>query len=249
MLEVKNLHASYGDVAVLHDVNLHVEAGEIIAVVGSNGAGKTTLMRALSGLMTNSRRMSSTGTVLLDGEDVSRRAASERLRRGLALVPEGRQVWPELPVKDNLLLGGFTRRRESTVVEEQLDFVLSTFPRLGERLGQDAGTLSGGEQQMLAIGRALMSRPKLMLFDEPSMGLAPVIVDLILPSIAKLRDTGTTVVLVEQMVNLALEIADRGYVLERGHVVVSGTPAELTANDKVRAAYLGVTSETFESDD
>nr|NLD41622.1 ABC transporter ATP-binding protein [Actinomycetales bacterium] len=248
MLDVRNLHASYGDVAVLHDVNLHVDEGEIIAIVGSNGAGKTTLMRALSGLMTRSRRMSATGTVVLDGEDISRLIASRRLRRGMALVPEGRQVWPELSVEDNLLLGGFTRRRESTVVAEQLDYVLTTFPRLRERLQQDAGTLSGGEQQMLAIGRALVSRPRLMLFDEPSMGLAPVIVDQILSSITQLRDGGTTVVLVEQMVNLALEIADRGYVLERGHVVISGPAAELTANEQVRAAYLGVTSTTYESD-
>lgn len=249
MFEVEGLSAAYGHIRVLHDVTLHVDEGEIVAVVGSNGAGKTTLMRALSGLMTRSRRMSSSGTVRLADDDLSRLPASERLRRGLVLVPEGRQVWPELSVEDNLRLGGFSRRRDRSAVSDGLATVVDMFPRLGERLAQDAGTLSGGEQQMLAIGRALMSRPRLVLFDEPSMGLAPVIVDQIMESIVALRDRGTTVLLVEQMVNLALEIADRGYVLERGHVVTSGTAAELTVDEKVRAAYLGVTSTTFHEDD
>lgn len=249
MLQTQNLSASYGDVNVLHDIGFEVKKGEIVAVVGSNGAGKTTLMRAVSGLMTRSKSMSASGAIHFEGEDISRLPAAGRLRRGLALVPEGRQIWPELSVKDNLILGAFSRRRDSEGVEQSLRFALEMFPRLGERLTQLGGTLSGGEQQMLAIGRALMSQPKLVLFDEPSMGLAPVIVDEILESIVRLRQAGTTIVLVEQMVNLALEIADRGFVLERGHVVTSGTSRELEQDEKVRSAYLGVTGTTFVDED
>lgn len=245
MLEIRNLSASYGSVQVLHDIDMHVEAGEVVAIVGSNGAGKTTLMRAAAGLMTKSRRQSSRGSVVFQGQDVSSLPAAARMRRGLALVPEGRQVWPHLTVRDNLVLGAFSRRKESRWTEDRLEEAVEMFPRLGERLSQLAGTLSGGEQQMLAIGRVLMSGPELVLFDEPSMGLAPVIVDQILDSISSLRDNGTTVVLVEQMINLALQIADRGYVFERGHVAISGTSRELETDERVRSAYLGVAAEPF----
>lgn len=248
MLEVKDLQASYGPVKVLHGIDLTVARGEIVAVVGANGAGKSTLMRSIAGLMTKSRRASASGQISLEGVDLGGTAAAGRLRKGIALVPEGRQVWPELSVRDNLLLGGFARRSDKVALAKSLDHVIEMFPRLGERVNQDAGTLSGGEQQMLAIGRALMSGPRVILFDEPSMGLAPVIVDQILESITRLRETGTTIVLVEQMVNLALEIADRGYVLERGRVVLSGTPDELRFDDRVRAAYLGGGTEPDESD-
>lgn len=246
MLKVTDLRANYGAVNVLHGLNLHVNKGEIVALVGSNGAGKTTLMRALAGLMTGSRRSSSSGAIIFEDKDISALPASNRLKLGLGLVPEGRQVWPELTVEDNLLLGGFISRRDQATLTKRLDEAVSMFPRLGERLKQYAGTLSGGEQQMLAIGRVLMSDPKLILFDEPSMGLAPVIVDQILESINSLRSTGRTVILVEQMINLALEIADRGYVLERGNIVVSGTSEELEKDERIQSAYLGVSSVPFD---
>lgn len=245
MLEVKGLTASYGAVQVLHGIDLKVAKGEIVAIVGSNGAGKSTLMRAISGLMTRSRRSSSRGLVEFRGVDISTLPASDRLRQGLALVPEGRQVWPELSVRDNLMLGGFSQRKNTQQLDERLAAAIKMFPRLGERLNQEAGTLSGGEQQMLAIGRVLMSEPSLVLFDEPSMGLAPVIVDQILESIDTLRTAGTTIVLVEQMMNLALQIADRGYVLERGHIVVTGSSKELENDERIRAAYLGVAAKPF----
>ena len=241
MLKVSDLSAAYRGVRVLHNIDLDVQEREIVTVIGSNGAGKTTLMNAVSGLMTSSRQRSAHGRVKLKGKDISRLPSSKRLKAGLALVPEGRHVWPELSVSDNLRLGAFTRRNERERAK-QYSFVMELFPRLQERLQQEAGTLSGGEQQMLAIGRALMANSDIILLDEPSTGLSPAIIDEVLESIVKIRDKGKTVLLVEQMVNLALRIADRGYVLERGRIVSSGTSDQLRADPNVKAAYLGVSS-------
>lgn len=241
MLETHGVSATYGGVQVLHDIDMTVGRGEIVAIVGANGAGKTTLMRSLAGLMSRSRGAGTSGAVICAGEDISALPAAARLRRGLCLVPEGRELWPELTVRDHLQLGAFSRRgkEQRREFDARFEEVIELFPRVGERLNQPAGTLSGGEQQMVAIARALMSSPQLLLCDEPSMGLAPVVVDHILAAIRSLQQRGLTIVLVEQMVNLALEIADRAYVLERGRMVISGSSAEIRADARVREAYLG----------
>ncbi|HVR62795.1 MAG TPA: ABC transporter ATP-binding protein [Polyangia bacterium] len=238
MLVVADLHAGYGQSQVLSGVALTVKAGTVVALIGANGAGKTTTMRAISGLIQPSR-----GTVTLDGAPVNGLAASRIARLGLAHAPEGRKVFGPLSVEDNLLLGGFRWLPRyfgyKARAAAELQRVYQLFPRLGERRRQPAGTLSGGEQQMLAIGRALMAKPKVMLLDEPSMGLAPVIVQEVFRTIERLKQEGMTMLLVEQFARAALAVADHAYVMERGRIAVEGTPGELRANEKVIAAYLG----------
>ena len=238
MLRVQNLHAGYGASQVLNGVNLEVKAGSVVALIGANGAGKTTTMRAVSGLIHPTK-----GEVTLDGKAVTSLGAAQIARLGMAHSPEGRKVFGPLTVEDNLLLGAYTRLPRFLGYRGQaqkgLDRVYEMFPRLKERRNQQSGTLSGGEQQMLAIGRALMADPKVMLLDEPSMGLAPVIVQEVFQTIRHLKDSGITLLLVEQFARSALEVADYAYVMDRGHVAVEGTPAELNQNEKVLAAYLG----------
>ncbi len=238
MLAVRDLCAGYGLSEVLAGVSLEVKAGSVVALIGANGAGKTTTMRAVSGLLTPTR-----GEVVLDGVPVHGLGAARIARLGLAHAPEGRKVFAPLTAEDNLLLGayrslprffGFRQRAAA-----DLDRVYALFPKLAERRRQLAGTLSGGEQQMLAIGRALMARPKVMLLDEPSMGLAPVIVQEVFETIRRLKAEGMTMLLVEQFARTALEVADHAYVMERGQIAVSGTPAELRRDERVLAAYLG----------
>jgi branched-chain amino acid transport system ATP-binding protein len=236
VLRVRNLDVSYGPVAALRRVSLHVNQGEIATLIGANGAGKTTLLRCLSGL-TPARR----GEVLFRGEPVLGMRPERMVALGCSLVPEGRQVFASLPVRENLLIGGSVRVRRGLrrEVEGDLEHVYQLFPRLLERERQLAGTLSGGEQQMLAIGRALMARPTLVMLDEPSMGLAPLVVKDILATVLRIAAEGTTVLLVEQNARSALRVARRGYVLENGRVVLEGTSEELLANRDVQRAYLG----------
>jgi branched-chain amino acid transport system ATP-binding protein len=219
---------------VVHDVSLEVARGEIVVVIGANGAGKTTTLRALSGVLRPQR-----GTVRVGEEDVSGRAAHWMARHGVAMVPEGRMVFADQTVLDNLRLGAYGRRGD---VSAELDRHFARFPILGERRHQPAGTLSGGEQQMLAIARALMASPRLLLLDEPSLGLAPRLVAEVFAALAALRDEGLTLLVVEQLADAALEIADRGYVLERGRIVLSGTAAALRRDERVARAYLGATT-------
>ena len=233
MLEVRGLSVAYGDVRVLHDVALRVGQGEIVSLVGANGAGKTTTLRAISGLLPALE-----GRVTFDGEAITGRAPSRIVARGLAHVPEGRQLFTNMTVHENLEMGAYLPRAK-TAVGETLAWVTGLFPRLAERRTQLAGTLSGGEQQMLAIGRALMARPRLILFDEPSLGLAPTIVETTFAIIADIRRQGTTVLMVEQNAYLALRMADRGYVMETGRIALSGAARDLLADDHVRRAYLG----------
>ncbi len=233
MLAVENLTSRYGRIEVLHGVSLEVAAGEIVTLVGSNGAGKTTLLRAISGV-----QPVSAGTVRFAGEAIDHLPAHRRVARGIAQVPEGRQVFAPLDVEDNLRLGAFTRRDGEIAAD--LDNVYATFPALAEKRRVPAGALSGGQQQMLAIGRALMARPKLVLLDEPSMGLAPFLVEQIFAIIADFRRRGLTVLLVEQNAHAALAIADRGYVIETGRITISATGRDLLDDARVRAAYLGV---------
>jgi branched-chain amino acid transport system ATP-binding protein len=238
MLVVEDLYAGYGLSEVLRGTSLHVRAGTVVALIGANGAGKTTTMRAVSGMIRPSR-----GRVLLDGKPVEGIGAARIARRGLAHAPEGRKVFGPLSAEDNLLLGayghlphffGFRARAAS-----DLERVYQLFPRLKERRRQTAGTLSGGEQQMLAIGRALMARPKVMLLDEPSMGLAPVIVQEVFRTIRRLKEEGTTMLLVEQFAKAALDVADHAYVMERGRIAIEGTPEQLRTDERVLTAYLG----------
>ena len=238
MLVVEDLHAGYGLSEVLVGTSLAVKGGALVALIGANGAGKTTTMRAISGLLAPSR-----GRVLLDGKPVQGLGAARIARLGVAHAPEGRKVFGPLSVEDNLLLGAYVRLPRffgfRAGAAKDLARVYELFPRLSDRRGQSAGTLSGGEQQMLAIGRALMARPKVMLLDEPSMGLAPVIVQEVFRTIRRLKEEGMTMLLVEQFARAALEVADYAYVMERGRVVIQGTPAELARDERVVAAYLG----------
>jgi ABC-type branched-subunit amino acid transport system ATPase component len=238
MLKVENLHAGYGNSEVLNGVSLEVKAGTVVALIGANGAGKTTTMRAISGMIKPTQ-----GKVLLDGKAVQGIGAAGIARIGLAHAPEGRKVFGPLSVEDNLLLGAFTRLPHffgfRALANPQLEHVYGLFPRLRERRSQAAGTLSGGEQQMLAIGRALMAQPKVILLDEPSMGLAPVIVQEVFNIIVQLKQAGITLLLVEQFAKSALEVADYAYVMEHGKIAVAGTPDELSKNERVLAAYLG----------
>ena len=233
MLEVRALASHYGRIPALKGIDLSVNAGELVALVGANGAGKTTLLRTISGV-----QPASAGQVLFAGTDITRSAPDRRVRLGIVQVPEGRQVFGPLCVLDNLLLGAYTRpRAEST---HALERVYALFPALAERRRQPAGTLSGGQQQMLAMGRALMARPKLLLLDEPSMGLAPRLVDEVFATIRTLKAAGTTIFLIDQNARAALAAADRAYVLETGQIVLSGTGPELLASERVQAAYLGL---------
>jgi branched-chain amino acid transport system ATP-binding protein len=233
LLEVVGLASHYGRIQALRGIDLAVAEGELLALVGGNGAGKTTLLRAISGVQPVSG-----GTIRFAGADLTRVPAAQRVARGIAQVPEGRQVFGPLSVADNLLLGGYTRAKADLAAA--LDQVYAMFPVLAERRHAAAGTLSGGQQQMLAIGRALMARPRLLLLDEPSMGLAPLLVAEIFRAIAALKAAGTTIFLVEQNAHAALAIADRGYVLETGRIVLQDSGPALLANEKVRQAYLGV---------
>ena len=234
MLDIRNLSAGYGSFQALFDVSLRVEAGESVAVIGPNGAGKTTLLRAISRLID-----ARSGELAMEGRRYNDIAPHEVVSLGIAQVPEGRRLFPRLTVEDNLKMGGFTAaaRRHH---RERLDFVYSLFPRMKERRLQLAGTMSGGEQQMCAIGRALMSKPKLLLLDEPSAGLAPVVVQSIFELMKRIRAEGYTVLIVEQNIQQVLQVVDRGYLLETGRIRMSGTSAELLASDEIRKAYLGV---------
>jgi branched-chain amino acid transport system ATP-binding protein len=232
MLKVNNIHVYYDAIHALKGVSFSVATGELVTLLGANGAGKTTTLKTLSGLL-RARR----GKVELEGDALESMGPHEIVRRGVAHVPEGRKVFPRFTVRENLEVGGFTRAKSA--VSADIDYVFSMFPRLKERYNQYAGTLSGGEQQMLAIGRALMTRPKLLLLDEPSMGLAPKIVEHILETIRSINRAGVTVLLVEQNASMALAISHRGYVLETGSVILEGSAEELAGNDLVRQAYLG----------
>ena len=233
MLRVESLTSGYGRIAVLRDVSLDIAKGEMVALVGSNGAGKTTLLRAISGVQPVSG-----GAIVFDGNPIHALSPHARVRAGIVQVPEGRQVFAPLSVADNLRLGAWTRNDPE--VARDLDEVFTTFPALAEKRGIVAGALSGGQQQMLAIGRALMARPKLLLLDEPSMGLAPMLAEQILANVAALKSRGLTVLLVEQRAHAALAIADRAYVLETGRITLSGACAELREDARVREAYLGM---------
>ena len=236
LLEVRDIIVHYGRIEALHGVSLQVRQGELVTLLGSNGAGKTTTMRAISGL-----RPLSSGSVWFEGRDISKVKAHQRVIDGLIQAPEGRGVFPGMSVLENLEMGCYGRTFDSKAEHrERLDWVLETFPRLAERRAQVGGTLSGGEQQMLAIGRALMARPRVLLLDEPSMGLAPMVISQIFKIISEINSTGTTVLLVEQNAQQALSRSDRAYILETGTVTRSGPARELLADDGIRAAYLGV---------
>ena len=233
LLDIRELRGGYGRVEVLRRVDLRVNAGEMVALLGSNGAGKSTLNRTICGL-----NPAWGGSVRFDGRDLSGAHYRDVVKAGLIQVPEGRKVFPNLSVRENLELGSFTRARERRA--SNLDKVFGVFPRLKERIGQAAGTMSGGEQQMLAIGRGLMAEPVLLILDEPSLGLSPLLVEEMFSLIRRLRDDGLAVLLVEQNVGQSLEIADRAYVLENGSVRFSGLPQELLGSDELRRAYLGL---------
>jgi branched-chain amino acid transport system ATP-binding protein len=233
MLTVQNLHVFYGNIAAVSGLSLSVRQGEIVTVIGSNGAGKSTTLRTISGLL-HPRR----GTVSFEGRDISRLAGHRIVAAGICQAPEGRRIFPRMSVDENLELGAFLRKDRGEIAADR-ERVLELFPRLQERLTQKAGTLSGGEQQMLAVGRALMGSPKLLLLDEPSMGLAPVLVDLIFDTIQTIRDQGTTVLVVEQNALAALRIADYAYLLESGRLKLEGSGAELAQDDDIVRAYLG----------
>ncbi len=234
LLELEGVHLSYGRIEALHGIDLTVGEGEIVALIGANGAGKTSTMRAISGL-----RSLSQGRITFAGEDITKLRADQRVRRGLCLAPEGRGIFPGMTVLENLDMGAYTRTDRAATAED-LDRVYNLFPRLAERRRQAAGTLSGGEQQMLAIGRALMARPKLLLLDEPSMGLAPMLIQQIFTIIAEIAEQGTPILVVEQNAQQALSRAHRAYVMETGRIVNSGSGQDLLHDPSVREAYLGV---------
>ena len=233
LLEVDNIHTFYGNIHALKGISFTVDEGEVIALIGSNGAGKTTTLRTIAGLMSPRE-----GYVLYDGEDISTMRADLLVPKGIAMVPEGRGVFAKLTVEENLDMGAYIRRDKA--VKEDLQRMYDLFPRLSERKKQYAGTMSGGEQQMLAIARALMSSPRLLLLDEPSMGLAPVLVDGVFDTIQRIQNEGVTVLLVEQNAHMALQIADRGYVLQSGAIVMSDTAANLQRDESVQKTYLGI---------
>ncbi len=233
MLEIRDLEVRYGAIVALHGISLRVSRGEVVTLIGSNGAGKTTTLRTISGLLRASR-----GAILFEGRPINQMPAHEIVRVGIAQSPEGRGVFPNMSVDENLRLGAYARRDHTEIAKDR-ERALSLFPRLKERLGQFAGTLSGGEQQMLAIARALLARPRLLLLDEPSLGLAPQLVQTIFRIIREINAAGTTILLVEQNAHMALRVAHRAYVLEVGRIVMEGAAAELGASDEVRKAYLG----------
>jgi len=232
LLEVQDLHTFYGNIEALKGISLDVEEGEVVTLIGSNGAGKSTTLRSISGL-TPPRQ----GTIKFDGKEIGETAPQDIVRLGISQAPEGRRCFPRMTVRENLELGAYLRRDQR--IKGDLDRVFDLFPRLKERHKQKAGTMSGGEQQMLAIGRALMSNPRLLLLDEPAMGLAPVLVERIYETIAEINRQGTTILLVEQNANFALEVAKRGYVLETGTVALTDTASSLRENPEVQKAYLG----------
>jgi branched-chain amino acid transport system ATP-binding protein len=236
ILDVKNMHVYYGHIHALKGIDLHVNEGEIVTLIGSNGAGKTTTLRAISNLL----KTPEASHVIYEGADISQLRPHQIVERGVVHVPEGRRVFSRMSVQENLAMGAYTRRN-ANMVKDDLDFVYRLFPRLMERREQKAGTLSGGEQQMLAMGRALMSSPKVLLMDEPSMGLAPVLVEVIFDSIEQLnKSRGITVLLVEQNAQMALQIASRAYVLETGRITMGGDAKALLNDEKVISAYLGL---------
>ena len=232
LLEIKNLSVNYGVITALHEISFSIQRGDIVTLIGANGAGKTTTLRAISGLV-----KAASGEVLYDGATITNTPAHKLVARGVAHVPEGRMIFANLTVMENLRMGAYLRRDN---FQTELDYAFNIFPRLKERIGQIAGTLSGGEQQMLAIGRALMSKPKFLMLDEPSLGIAPLLVKTIFEKIVEInREQGITILLVEQNANLALEISNYGYVLETGRIILHDTAAALRQNPKVKSAYLG----------
>lgn len=236
MLQITNLSAYYDRICALRRVSIHVREGEIVCLIGANGAGKSTLLNVISGIVPPSD-----GDIKFDGKSIKNLRPDKIVKRGIVQVPEGRQIFPDMTVKENLELGAYLRykKREKEEVAETLEKIFEKFPLLDERKNQPAGTLSGGEQQMLAIGRALMSAPRILLLDEPSMGLAPIVVEQIFDIIRSLREEGVTILLVEQNARSALSIADRGYVLETGTVILEGLSSELVEDEEVKRAYLG----------
>jgi branched-chain amino acid transport system ATP-binding protein len=233
LLNIENLHVKYGNVEALHGIDLKVDQGEIVTILGANGAGKSTTLLAISGLVKPSK-----GSISFDGRPLHTMPAHEVVKQGIAQSPEGRRVFSTLTVRENLDLGAFTSNDKERI-QKSLDWILDLFPRLKERRDQLAGTLSGGEQQMLAIGRALMARPRILLLDEPSLGLAPILVQSIFETVREINRSGVTVILVEQNARAALKLASRGYVLEVGNMVLEDTAANLLANEDVQQAYLG----------
>src|SRR5215217_4605597 len=233
LLQIEDMHSYYGHIHALQGISLTVEEGEVVTLIGSNGAGKTTTLRSIHGILPPRE-----GRIIFDGEEIQGTPAHDMISRGIAQSPEGRKIFFRMTVLENLEMGAY-HRSDSSEVRQDMDRVFDLFPRLKERTKQEAGTLSGGEQQMLAIGRALMSRPRLLLLDEPSMGLAPVLVERIFETIREINEQGTTILLVEQNANVALEIATRGYVLETGEIVNSASAKKLRQDPKVREAYLG----------
>lgn len=233
MLEINNINVYYGAIHAIKGVSLSVEKGEIVTLIGANGAGKSTTLRTVSGLL-----KPKDGSIKFEGTEIAGLDAQEIVRMGISQVPEGRRIFANMTVLENLELGAYIRS-DKDGIEQDMEMVFKRFPRLKERLSQEAGTLSGGEQQMLAMGRALMSRPKLLILDEPSMGLAPLLIKEIFSIIQDINKTGTTVLLVEQNANMALSIAHRAYVLETGHIALSGDVSEMLASESVRKAYLG----------
>ena len=233
MLKIENLHVAYGGIQALRGISLEVPDGKIVTLIGANGAGKSTTLRTISGLV-----KAASGSISWNGEELLGKPIDKIVTSGIAMSPEGRRVFPDMTVLENLKIGAYLRK-DKAEIEKDIQWVYSLFPRLEERHWQLAGTLSGGEQQMLAVGRALMSRPKLMMLDEPSLGLAPLVVQDIFSIIREINRQGVPVLLVEQNANMALKIADQAYVLETGNITMSGTGAELLVNEKVREAYLG----------
>jgi branched-chain amino acid transport system ATP-binding protein len=234
LLSAQNIHTYYGKIRALDGISFEVKAGEIVCLIGSNGAGKTTMLKTICGLLKPAE-----GKIMFADEDLTRLPAHEIVRRGIALVPEGRQVFSKMSIRENLEMGAFTRKNRQAI-EADIDKMFILFPRLKERTRQAAGTLSGGEQQMLAIARALMAQPRLLLLDEPSMGLSPILLESIFSTILEINQQGTTVLLVEQNTLATLEIAHRGYVIQTGRIVLSDTVENLKANDLVKKTYLGI---------
>ena len=233
ILEVSDVHTFYGTIEALKGISIDVREGEIVTLIGANGAGKSTTLRSVNGL-----NHPSTGTIRFMGEDITSKPAHEIVRMGISQSPEGRKLFSRMTVVENLEMGAF-QRNDRTEIKEDMDHVFTLFPRLAERRSQKAGTLSGGEQQMCAIGRAMMARPRLLMLDEPSMGLAPIFVDRIFETIVEINKEGTPILLVEQNALMALDVADRGYVMQTGRIVLEGPASDLKTNDEVRKTYLG----------
>ncbi len=235
MLELRNVNAAYGNIQVLHNIDIEINSGEIITLIGANGAGKSTTLMAISGIVPVR-----SGKILFEGEPIHKLSPEKLVAKGICQVPEGRRIFPQLTVQENLDMGAFLRN-DTAAIKADLDYVFSLFPILADRKGQDGGTLSGGEQQMLAMSRALMARPKLLLLDEPSMGLAPLFIKQIFEIVKKInKEHNTTIFLVEQNANMALHVADRGYVIENGVITISDSSENLLINQDIQKAYLGI---------